>query len=110
MLLARMPKQLELISSSTILLFCLSATQKPVDGPSSKDWRGGRAASFNIIPSSSGAAKVCSSKLYLLCFFDVFLLILFFILFALELSFCGSHLTVRIEKAATYDQIKAAIK
>jgi len=35
-----------------------SATQKTVDGPSSKDWRGGRAASFNIIPSSTGAAKV----------------------------------------------------
>lgn len=34
------------------------ATQKTVDGPSSKDWRGGRAASFNIIPSSTGAAKV----------------------------------------------------
>lgn len=33
------------------------ATQKTVDGPSSKDWRGGRAASFNIIPSSTGAAK-----------------------------------------------------
>lgn len=39
-------------------MFCDSATQKTVDGPSSKDWRGGRAASFNIIPSSTGAAKV----------------------------------------------------
>jgi len=36
----------------------MSATQKTVDGPSAKDWRGGRAASFNIIPSSTGAAKV----------------------------------------------------
>jgi len=34
------------------------ATQKTVDGPSMKDWRGGRAASCNIIPSSTGAAKV----------------------------------------------------
>ncbi|MDL2319087.1 type I glyceraldehyde-3-phosphate dehydrogenase [Eubacteriales bacterium OttesenSCG-928-A19] len=34
-----------------------TATQKTVDGPSSKDWRGGRAASANIIPSSTGAAK-----------------------------------------------------
>ena len=33
------------------------ATQKTVDGPSSKDWRGGRAASFNIIPSSTVAAN-----------------------------------------------------
>ncbi len=34
-----------------------TATQKTVDGPSAKDWRGGRAASYNIIPSSTGAAK-----------------------------------------------------
>lgn len=45
--------------------FCYAylATQKTVDGPSSKDWRGGRAASFNIIPSSTGAAKVFFSRL-----------------------------------------------
>lgn len=36
----------------------LTATQPSVDGPSKKDWRGGRAASINIIPSSTGAAKV----------------------------------------------------
>ena len=41
-----------------VLFYPYSATQKTVDGPSMKDWRGGRAASFNIIPSSTGAAKV----------------------------------------------------
>ena len=35
----------------------VTATQKTLDGPSKKDWRGGRSACFNIIPSSTGAAK-----------------------------------------------------
>jgi len=40
----------------------IAATQKTVDGPSAMDWRGGRAASFNIIPSSTGAAKHLSGQ------------------------------------------------
>jgi glyceraldehyde 3-phosphate dehydrogenase len=40
-----------------------TATQKTVDGPSAKDWRGGRAAAGNIIPSSTGAAKAVGKVL-----------------------------------------------
>ena len=52
----------------SLYTFCdESATQKTVDGPSNKDWRGGRAASFNIIPSSTGAAKVLPLLYLKLC-------------------------------------------
>lgn len=40
-----------------------TATQKTVDGPSKKDWRGGRAAAINIIPSTTGAAKAVGEVL-----------------------------------------------
>lgn len=55
----------DIIDLLFIIPFCFLylATQKTVDGPSSKDWRGGRAASFNIIPSSTGAAKVKNKML-----------------------------------------------
>lgn len=82
-----------------------TATQKTVDGPSAKDWRGGRTAAANIIPSSTGAAKAVAK-----------------VIPALQGKLTGMafrvptqnvsvvDLTCRLEKAVTYDQIKAAVK
>ncbi|XP_078166225.1 glyceraldehyde-3-phosphate dehydrogenase 3, cytosolic-like [Carex rostrata] len=83
----------------------ITATQKTVDGPSSKDWRGGRAASFNIIPSSTGAAKAVGKVLPAL---NGKLTGMAFRVPTANVSVVD--LTVRLEKAATYDEIKAAIK
>ncbi|XWS23972.1 hypothetical protein CRYUN_Cryun28dG0061500 [Craigia yunnanensis] len=83
----------------------ITATQKTVDGPSMKDLRGGRAASFNIIPNSTGVAKAVGK-----------------VLPALNGKFTGMafrvptvdvsvvDLTVRLEKSASYNDIKTAIK
>ncbi len=82
-----------------------TATQKTVDGPSKKDWRGGRGILENIIPSSTGAAKAVGK-----------------VIPALKGKLTGMafrvptpnvsvvDLTCRIEKAASYDEIKAAMK
>lgn len=82
-----------------------TATQKTVDGPSGKDWRSGRGAGQNIIPASTGAAKAVGK-----------------VLPALNGKLTGMalrvptpnvsvvDLTVRLEKPASYDEIKAAIK
>ncbi|KAJ6834990.1 glyceraldehyde-3-phosphate dehydrogenase 2, cytosolic [Iris pallida] len=83
----------------------ITATQKTVDGPSAKDWRGGRAASFNIIPSSTGAAKAVGKVLPAL---NGKLTGMAFRVPTVDVSVVD--LTVRLEKAATYDEIKAAIK
>lgn len=83
----------------------MTATQKTVDGPSSKDWRGGRAASFNIIPSSTGAAKAVGKVLPAL---NGKLTGMAFRVPTVDVSVVD--LTVRLEKKATYDEIKAAIK
>ncbi|GMN56808.1 hypothetical protein TIFTF001_033464 [Ficus carica] len=83
----------------------ITATQKTVDGPSAKDWRGGRAASFNIIPSSTGAAKAVGKVLPSL---NGKLTGMAFRVPTVDVSVVD--LTVRLEKAASYEQIKAAIK
>ncbi|KAJ5114209.1 glyceraldehyde-3-phosphate dehydrogenase [Penicillium angulare] len=82
-----------------------TATQKTVDGPSAKDWRGGRTAAQNIIPSSTGAAKAVGK-----------------VIPALNGKLTGMSmrvptanvsvvdLTCRLEKGATYEEIKATIK
>jgi len=83
----------------------VTATQKTVDGPSAKDWRGGRGAYQNIIPSSTGAAKAVG-----------------LVIPELKGKLTGMSfrvptpnvsvvdLTCRLEKGATYDEVKAAMK
>ena len=82
-----------------------TATQKTVDGPSAKDWRGGRAASGNIIPSSTGAAKAVTKVIPDL---KGRLTGMSFRVPTLDVSVVD--LTCRLEKATTYDEIKAAMK
>ncbi|XP_057530441.1 glyceraldehyde-3-phosphate dehydrogenase, cytosolic-like [Amaranthus tricolor] len=82
-----------------------TASQKTVDGPSRKNWRSGRVASFNIIPSSTGAAKAVGKMLHSLngkltgLAFRVPIV-----------NVCVVDLTVKLKKDASYDEIKAAIK
>ncbi|KAF9412040.1 Glyceraldehyde-3-phosphate dehydrogenase 2 [Entomortierella beljakovae] len=82
-----------------------TATQKTVDGPSGKDWRGGRGAGANIIPSSTGAAKAVGKVIPEL---NGKLTGMAFRVPTPDVSVVD--LTVRLTKPATYEQIKAAIK
>ncbi|KAL4882233.1 hypothetical protein BJY04DRAFT_50476 [Aspergillus karnatakaensis] len=82
-----------------------TATQKVVDGPSAKDWRGGRTAAQNIIPSSTGAAKAVGKVIPSLNGK----------LTGMSMRVPTSNvsvvdLTCRLEKGASYDDIKATIK
>ena len=82
-----------------------TATQKTVDGPSMKDWRGGRAASGNIIPSSTGAAKAVGKVIPTL---NGKLTGMSMRVPTLDVSVVD--LTVNLAKPATYAEICAAMK
>ncbi len=82
-----------------------TATQKTVDGPSKKDWRGGRAAGNNIIPSSTGAAKAVGKVIPEL---NGKLTGMSFRVPTLDVSVVD--LTVRLAKPAKYEEICAAMK
>ncbi|KAH0148944.1 glyceraldehyde-3-phosphate dehydrogenase, partial [Aureobasidium melanogenum] len=82
-----------------------TATQKTVDGPSGKDWRGGRAAAQNIIPSSTGAAKAVGKVIPQL---NGKLTGMSMRVPTANVSVVD--LTARLEKGASYETIKKAIK
>lgn len=82
-----------------------TATQKTVDGPSMKDWRGGRAAIHNIIPSSTGAAKAVGKVIPAL---NGKLTGMAFRVPVMDVSVVD--LTVKLEKPATYQEICDAMK
>jgi glyceraldehyde 3-phosphate dehydrogenase len=83
----------------------VTATQKTVDSPSLKDWRGGRGAYQNIIPSSTGAAKAVSLVIPEL---KGKLTGMSFRVPVADVSVVD--LVVRLDKPASYDQVKAAMK
>lgn len=98
-------EKFEILEGLMTTVHATTGTQKTVDGPSKKDWRGGRAASGNIIPSSTGAAKACA-----------------LVIPAMKGKLTGMSmrvptldvsvvdLTVRLGKATSYEQICAALK
>jgi len=86
-------------------IHAVTATQKTVDGPSAKDWRGGRGAYQNIIPSSTGAAKAVGLVLPEL---KGKLTGMSFRVPVADVSVVD--LTVRLKTPATYEAVKAAMK
>ena len=86
-------------------MHAVTATQKTVDGPSGKDWRSGRGAGQNVIPASTGAASAVGKVLPAL---NGKLTGMAFRVPNPDVSVVD--LTCRLEKGATYDEIKATIK
>ncbi|KAF2454468.1 glyceraldehyd-3-phosphate dehydrogenase [Lineolata rhizophorae] len=82
-----------------------TATQKTVDGPSAKDWRGGRTAAQNIIPSSTGAAKAVGKVIP-----DLNGKLTGMAMRVPTSNVSVVDLTCRIEKPASYDEIKQTVK
>jgi glyceraldehyde 3-phosphate dehydrogenase len=82
-----------------------TATQKTVDGPSAKDWRGGRTAAQNIIPSSTGAAKAVGKVIP-----DLNGKLTGMSLRVPTANVSVVDLTCRLEKGASYEEIKKVIK
>jgi len=82
----------------------LTASQPTVDGPSHKDWRGGRAAGHNIIPSSTGAAKAVA-----LCLPELKGKLTGMAFRVPTLDVSAVDLTVRLSKETTYDEIATAM-
>lgn len=82
-----------------------TASQKTVDGPSAKDWRGGRAAAANIIPSTTGAAKAVGKVIP-----DLNGKLTGISLRVPTSNVSVVDMTCRLEKGASYDEIKATIK
>jgi len=83
----------------------VTATQQTVDGPSKKDWRGGRAACYNIIPSSTGAAKAVGKVLP-----ELNGKLTGISMRVPTINVSVVDLTARLDKGASYETVCAAIK
>ena len=94
-----------LIEGLMTTIHSYTATQKTVDGPSGKDWRGGRTAAQNIIPSSTGAAKAVGKVIP-----DLNGKLTGMAMRIPTANVSVVDLTCRIEKGASYDEIKQTIR